>query len=378
MSVKIPNLLFIFGTRPEAIKLAPLIKEFAGRKGFVTKICVTAQHREMLDQVLEFFELAPEYDLNIMKRGQSLFDVTVDGLRALEKVFDEANPDLVFVQGDTTTSFIGALAAYYKKIPVAHIEAGLRSGNKYSPFPEEMNRVLASHLSDYHFTPTRRSVGNLEKENIRNHLYKVGNTVIDALFLGLDLIRNKGEEAYQNHFPMIRDDRKIVLVTGHRRESFGGPFEDICNAIRIVAEEYPEVDFIYPVHLNPNVQEPVMRLLKGLKNVHLIAPLDYPYFIWLMSKSYIVLTDSGGLQEEAPSLGKPVLVMRQLTERQEGVDAGTAKLVGSDRDKIITELKTLLDDKSAYESMAKAVNPYGDGTTSKQIADIVESIFRKK
>lgn len=375
MSASASTLLFIFGTRPEAIKLAPLIREFRTRPGFRVLVCVTAQHREMLDQVLTFFEIKPDYDLNIMRSNQTLFDVTVEGLKALEQVMTDSSPDLVFVQGDTTTSFIGALAAYYKKVRIAHIEAGLRSGNKYSPFPEEMNRVLASHLADYHFTPTRQSVGNLERENIRSHIYKVGNTVIDALFLGLELIGKKNGEVYEKYFPGIGLDRKIVLITGHRRESFGEPFENICLAIKELAEKNKTVEFIYPVHLNPNVQEPVNRILKNLDNVHLIAPLDYPKFIWLMNKSSIVLTDSGGLQEEAPALGKPILVMREVTERKEGIDAGTAKLVGTDRKLIVDEMTTLLTDEKAYMKMARAVNPYGDGTACRQIAELIERIL---
>ncbi|MBP6335022.1 MAG: UDP-N-acetylglucosamine 2-epimerase (non-hydrolyzing) [Bacteroidia bacterium] len=377
MAANRSTLLFIFGTRPEAIKLAPLIREFRSRKDFRVLVCVTAQHREMLDQVLSFFEIKPDYDLNIMRANQTLFDVTVEGLKALEQVLTDAAPDLVFVQGDTTTSFIGALAAYYKKIKVAHVEAGLRSGNKYSPFPEEINRVLTGHLADLHFTPTRQSVGNLERENIRAHLYKVGNTVIDALFLGLDLIKQKPESTFSGLFPGVQLQKKIVLITGHRRESFGGPFEDICEAIRSVAIQFTDVEFVYPVHLNPNVQEPVHRILKGLGNVHLIAPLEYPQFIWLMNQSHIVLTDSGGLQEEAPALGKPVLVMRDVTERVEGVDAGTAKLVGTNKDVIIRELSLLLSDEQEYQKMAKAVNPYGDGTSCRQIADLVVKIIAR-
>ena len=368
------KLLFVFGTRPEAIKLAPLVREFKNRKNAEVKVCVTAQHRQMLDQVLEFFDIVPDYDLNIMKPNQTLFDVTANGLKALEQVLTDFGPEIVFVQGDTTTSFVGALAAYYKKVKVAHIEAGLRSGNKYSPFPEEINRILAGHLADYHFPPTQQSVENLKRENITEHVYNVGNTVIDALFLGLDLVKKKDENTYAKAFAGIKLDHRIVLITGHRRESFGEPFENICHAIKTVASQFPDVEFVYPVHLNPNVQEPVNRLLSGLKNVHLITPLDYPHFIWIMEKCYVVLTDSGGLQEEAPSLGKPVLVMREVTERQEGVDAGTAKLVGTDKDVIIRELVTLLSDKVAYEKMAKAVNPYGDGTACKQIADIILKI----
>jgi UDP-N-acetylglucosamine 2-epimerase (non-hydrolysing) len=375
MSLK-TKLLFIFGTRPEAIKLAPLILEFQKhREKFEVQICVTAQHREMLDHVLNFFSLAPDFDLNIMKPGQSLFDVSVAVLKELEKVLDSFQPHLVFVQGDTTTSFIGALAAYYKKIKIAHIEAGLRSGNKYSPFPEEMNRVLAGRLSDFHFTPTKKSAENLQKENIHDHIYNVGNTVIDALFLGLALVKKSGEEKYGKEVGRIDWSKKIVLITGHRRESFGEPFEKICYAIQELAERFPDIEFVYPVHLNPNVQEPVHKILSSKKNVHLVEPLDYPSFIWLMNKSYIVLTDSGGLQEEAPSLGKPVLVMRDVTERQEGIDAGTAKLVGTNQQVIFTEMSILLTDESAYLKMAKAVNPYGDGTASKQIVEVISKIF---
>lgn len=371
MQDKAIKLLFVFGTRPEAIKLAPLVKEFKSRRNTNVKVCVTGQHRQMLDQVLEFFGIVPDYDLNIMKPNQTLFDVTADGLKALEPVLSEFQPEIVFVQGDTTTSFVGALAAYYKKIKVAHIEAGLRSDNKYSPFPEELNRILAGHLADYHFPPTIQSVNNLHRENIHEHVHCVGNTVIDALFLGLRLVKEKGEHEYAKKFEGIKMDRRIVLITGHRRESFGEPFENICNAIKTVASQFPEVEFVYPVHLNPNVQEPVNRLLSGLSNVHLITPLDYPHFIWIMEKCNVVLTDSGGLQEEAPALGKPVLVMREVTERQEGVDAGTAKLVGTNREVIIRELINLLSDPAAYEKMAKAVNPYGDGTACRQIADII-------
>ncbi len=369
------RLLFIFGTRPEAIKLAPLIREFQWRPGFAVKVAVTAQHREMLDQVLQFFSIRPDYDLNIMRPNQTLFDVTADGLKALQEVFDDAKPDLVFVQGDTTTSFIGALAAYYKKVKVAHVEAGLRSGDKYAPYPEEMNRIMAGHLADIHFTPTEQSNRNLAAEGITQQVFQVGNTVIDALFLGLDLLRPKGEAFFRAAFSGINLDRKLVLITGHRRESFGEPFEQICHAIRNTAIAHPNVEFVYPVHLNPNVQDPVNRILNGLENVHLIRPLDYPHFIWLMNRSSVVLTDSGGLQEEAPALGKPVLVMRNVTERQEGVDAGTARLVGTDRELIETELHKLLTDQSEYERMAKAVNPYGDGTACRKIVEKVNELI---
>jgi len=366
------KLLFIFGTRPEAIKLAPLILEFRKHDQFDVKVCVTAQHRQMLDQVLDFFEIKPDYDLDIMKPDQTLFEVTAEGLKALEKVYNDSSPDLVFVQGDTTTSFIGALAAYYSKVKVAHIEAGLRSGNKYSPFPEELNRILASQLSDFHFTPTTGSINNLNKENINANIYAVGNTVIDALFLGLELLKKRGEDEYSTFFKNIDLTKKIVLITGHRRESFGEPFQNICMAIKTCAEKFPSVEFVYPVHLNPNVQKTVHGLLSGVKNVHLMEPLGYAHFTWLMNKSYVVLTDSGGLQEEAPALAKPVLVMRDVTERQEGIDAGTALLVGTDEQRIIDLLSLLLTDKSEYEKMAKAISPYGDGTACRKIVEIIK------
>jgi len=366
------RILFILGTRPEAIKLAPVILAFKDQgEYFQTRVCVTAQHREMLDQVLSFFQIVPDHDLDLMKPGQSISDVTVTGLRSLDEMLQKHPADLVFVQGDTTTAFIGALAAYYRKIPVAHVEAGLRSGNKYSPFPEEMNRLLASHLSDFHFTPTREAVENLRRENIHKQVYNVGNPVIDALLLGLERIGKEGEEKYASLFKGIPFDRRIVLVTGHRRESFGKPFENICEAIRNCAARFPDVRFVYPVHLNPNVREPVRRLLSGIENVHLLEPLDYPHFIWLLNKSYLVLTDSGGLQEEAPSLGKPVLVMRDVTERTEGVQAGTARLVGTEKEVISDALTELLSDDLVYETMSKASNPYGDGNTAGRIVEVI-------
>jgi UDP-N-acetylglucosamine 2-epimerase (non-hydrolysing) len=367
------KLLFILGTRPEAIKLAPLVIEFKKNPRYEIKVCVTAQHREMLDQVLVFFEIVPDFDLDIMKPGQTLFGVTADALKALEKVFAGYLPHLVFVQGDTTTSFVGALAAYYSKVKVAHVEAGLRSGNKYSPFPEELNRMLAGRLSDFHFTPTKQGEANLAKENIIQNVFVVGNTVIDALFLGLQLIEKRGTD---KHGPAYALDttKKIVLITGHRRESFGEPFENICSAISACAEKFPGVEFVYPVHLNPQVSEPVHALLGGRKNVHLLDPLGYADFIRLMSRSYVLLTDSGGLQEEAPALGKPVLVMRDVTERSEGIDSGNAKLVGTDRQTIIDELSLLLTDDAVYSRMATAANPYGDGNACKKIAGIVSTL----
>ncbi len=370
--------LFVFGTRPEAIKMAPLVREFKKRTSeFETLVCLTGQHREMLKQVIDFFGIPEDFNLNLMKPNQTLFDITADGLKGLEKVIKECRPDVIFVQGDTTTAFIGALAGYYEKIKVVHIEAGLRSGNKYSPFPEEGNRILAGHIADFHFAPTDRAVSSLDKEGISKNVWQVGNTVIDALLLGLDLIRRQGEEKYFDYFKNLDFDKRIVLITGHRRESFGEPFENLCNAIKDVAEKYPDAQFVYPVHLNPNVREVVGRILSDKKNIFLIDPLDYPYLIWLMSKSYLVLTDSGGIQEEAPSLGKPVLVMRDVTERQEGVDAGTARLVGTNRKVIVDAVCELFDNRESYAKMANAVNPYGEGTTSKKVADIISTSFVK-
>jgi len=369
------KILFIFGTRPEAIKMAPLIKEFEKNKGkFNVKVCVTAQHREMLDQVLDFFKIKPDYDLDLMKPNQSLFTITADIIKSLESVLDSFNPDLVFVQGDTTTAFAGALAGFYKKIKIAHIEAGLRSHNRYSPFPEEINRVLAGHITDYHFAPTEKAKDNLINEGIKENVWVVGNTVIDALFLGLDIIKKEGEEKYYHFFDFIDFSKKIILVTGHRRESFGEPFRNICYALKDLADRYDDIEIVYPVHLNPNVRKPVNEILKGHKRIHLIEPLSYPYLIWLMSKSYIILTDSGGIQEEAPSLGKPVLVMREVTERTEGIEAGTAKLVGTDKEKIVSEATRLLESESEYKKMANAVNPYGDGKASQRIVDILREV----
>jgi len=370
------KILFIFGTRPEAIKMAPLIKEFYEHKDkFEIKICITAQHRQMLDQILDFFKIIPDYDLNLMKPNQTLFDITVDGLTGVNKIIDKYMPDLIFVQGDTTTVFVSALAGYYHKIPVAHLEAGLRSNNKYSPFPEEINRTLTGHIADFHFAPTLKAKKNLNKENIFNNIWVVGNTVIDALFLGIDLIKKTDDDKYLKHFKFIDFSKKIILVTGHRRESFGKPFENICNALKFIAEKNSDIEIVYPVHLNPNVQKPVNTILKEIKNIHLIKPLDYPYLIWLMNRSYLVLTDSGGIQEEAPSLGKPVLVMRDVTERMEGVKAGNAKLVGTDINKIIKETASLLTNKNIYNKMSKAKNPYGDGTTSKKIVKILSGVL---
>lgn len=366
----IKKLLFVFGTRPEAIKMAPVIhevKNYADK--FEAKICLTGQHKEMLQQVMDFFQLKEDYNLHLMKPNQTLFDITADALRALETTLTEFNPDLVLVQGDTTTAFTSALAAFYKKIKIAHIEAGLRSFDKYSPYPEEINRKIAGILTDFHFAPTIKAKQNLENENIHKNIFVVGNTVIDALLWGVEKVRN--DESYMKYFNYLNLTQKIILITGHRRESFGKPFENICDAIAELATHYRDVQFVYPVHLNPNVQNIVHQKLSGYKNIFLIQPLSYPHLIWLMDRSYFVITDSGGIQEEAPTLGKPVLVMRDVTEREEGIAAGTALLVGTSKERITQESKKLFEDAEAYERMSKAVNPYGTGDTSKQIAEIL-------
>lgn len=366
---RIMRILFVFGTRPEAIKLAPVIKELqVYPDAFDVKICVTAQHRKMLDQVLDFFDIVPDFDLDIMRPDQSLTDITTKALKGIEEVIFSCRPEWLIVQGDTTTTFAGALAAFYQKIRVAHVEAGLRSFHKYAPFPEEMNRVMTSHLSDFHFAPTPKARDNLLREGIVDEkISVVGNTSIDALFLCLDKVSNwKADE-----FPFLERidfNKRLILVTGHRRESFGEPFEEICYALKSIAENN-EVEIVYPVHLNPNVRRPVFKILSDIPNIHLIEPLDYPSFVWLMNKSYIILTDSGGVQEEAPSLGKTVLVTRDLTERIEGVQAGTAKVVGTDRHRIIHEVTRLLNDREDYEVMSKSLNPYGDGKASVRIRE---------
>ncbi|MEN8248427.1 MAG: UDP-N-acetylglucosamine 2-epimerase (non-hydrolyzing) [Bacteroidota bacterium] len=365
------KILFVFGTRPEAIKMAPLIKTFQGDPRLKTVVCVTGQHKEMLYQVLEFFKIQPAYDLALMKPDQTIYDITSAVLAGLKDILDKETPDLIFVQGDTTTAFTGALAGYYNQVKVAHLEAGLRSGNMYSPFPEEGNRILAGHLASYHLAPTQNAVDNLAAEGINKNVYKVGNTVIDALLLGLDILKSSDQKDIEKQFEDIDLSKRIILVTGHRRESFGEPFENMVNAIKEIAENYSDVEVVYPVHLNPNVRGIVNKVLSNTPNIHLIEPLDYPSLIWLMEKSYFVLTDSGGIQEEAPTLGKPVLVMRDITERQEGIEAGTAKLVGTNKQVIIDESIKLLDDPSAYDKMARAVNPYGDGSTSKQVLEII-------
>lgn len=365
------KLLFIFGTRPEAIKMAPLIHAFKYEKNiFDISICLTGQHKEMLHSVMSFFELEADYNIDLMQPNQTLFDITSRALTGIEQILDKCNPDVVFVQGDTTTAFTGALSAFYKRIKVAHLEAGLRSGNKYAPFPEEMNRQMTGVISDFHFAPTKISKENLYKENIHQNVFITGNTVIDALLWAVEKVRKN--EQYAKDFSFLDLNRKIILLTGHRRENFGQPFENICNAINRFSEQYPDVQIVYPVHLNPHVQEVVRRTLDNKNNIFLIDPLDYPQLVWLMDKSYFVITDSGGIQEEAPSLGKPVLVTREVTERMEGVMAGNAKLVGTDADKIFNEASTLLEDKNSYHKMSSIANPYGIGDTSKRIVEILK------
>lgn len=364
--------LCVFGTRPEAIKMAPLALALAGDERFDAKVCVTGQHREMLDQVLDLFEIKPDFDLNIMKPGQDLTDVTTAILQGMRQVLVDFRPDIVLVHGDTATTLAASLAAYYQQIPVAHVEAGLRTGNLYSPWPEEANRKLTGALANLHFAPTRNSQDNLLNEGVdQDRIVVTGNTVIDAL---LDVVKRLDEdsELYARAaapVAFLDPSRKVVLVTGHRRESFGGGFERICQALMEVAQQHPDVDIVYPVHLNPNVREPVNRLLSGIDNIQLIEPLDYLPFVHLMSRAYIILTDSGGIQEEAPSLGKPVLVMRDTTERPEAVAAGTVKLVGTEVSNIVRELNRLLLDQEAYRAMSFAHNPYGDGKACQRILD---------
>ena len=395
------RVMLVFGTRPEAIKVAPLVKEFQKHTDqFETIVCVTGQHREMLDQVLHLFEIKPDYDLNIMKQGQDLYDVTARVITGLRDVYKEAQPDVVFVHGDTTTSMAAALAAFYQQIPVAHIEAGLRTHNIYSPWPEEMNRQITSRIAVYNLAPTSLSKENLLKEGIdESTIIVTGNTVIDALYLVLDKIKSdkslqsdiKGTllesglpaAIVEDYMSPLPNKRKLVLITGHRRENFGEGFLNMCNAIKTLTEKYPDVDFVYPMHLNPNVRKPIKEIFGELAvsknieeksadhNIYFIEPLEYLPFVFLMEQSTLVLTDSGGIQEEAPGLGKPVLVMRDTTERPEAVDAGTVKLVGTNYDLIVSETSRLLDDQEYYNSMAQANNPYGDGQACERIIEFV-------
>jgi UDP-N-acetylglucosamine 2-epimerase (non-hydrolysing) len=359
------KILTVFGTRPEAIKMAPLVKGLASHPEFFdSRVCVTAQHRQMLDQVLNLFEIKPEYDLDIMKPGQSLTDITCNVLKRLAPVLAEFQPDVILVHGDTTTTFTASLAAYYQKISVGHVEAGLRTGNIYSPWPEEMNRRLTGAITRYHFAPTERSRQNLLAEGVDDSSILVtGNTVIDALLDIVKLIRRDSSLRRQlgERFSFLSLDKRLILVTGHRRENFGKGLEQICKALREIAASYDDVEILYPVHLNPNVQEPVQRILGTVRNIHLIAPQDYLPFVYLMDRSHLIITDSGGVQEEAPSLGKPILVTRDITERPEAVEAGTVKLVGTETARIITETDKLLHDRGAYQVISQTQNPYGDG-----------------
>ena len=366
--------------------MAPLVKELEKYPSiFNTKICITAQHREMLDQVLNLFSINPSYDLNIMKPKQDLYDITINVIMGMKNVLSDFTPDMALVHGDTTTTFASSLACYYQKIPVGHVEAGLRTGNKYSPWPEEMNRKLTGAIADYHFAPTELAKHNLLKENVQEqNIIVTGNTVIDALHFVLKKIKNESalekeiittiyEKGYKNIYNLLDKKRKMILITGHRRENFGQGFEDICLALKTLAQEYPDFDLLYPVHLNPNVQKPVFEHLSEIDNIFLIEPLDYLPFVYLMEKSYIVLTDSGGIQEEAPSIGKPVLVMRDTTERPEAIEAGTVKLVGTDYNKIIEEVSNLINNDELYQKMSFAHNPYGDGLACKRIVDFLNS-----
>jgi len=378
MNVEKKRVLLVFGTRPEAIKMAPLVKVLKEDKELDAKVCVTAQHREMLDQVLDLFDITPEYDLNLMKPGQDLYDITANVLLGMKDVLSDFKPDVVLVHGDTTTTSATALSSFYQKIKVGHVEAGLRTGDIYSPWPEEANRQITGVLANYHFAPTETSKANLVKENKdSNNIIVTGNTVIDALFLALQKIESdktlesKIISEIASQYP-LKEDKKIILVTGHRRENFGQGFINICNSLKTLALNNPDIDIVYPVHLNPNVQKPVKEILADVDNIYLIDPLQYEQFIYMMNRSYFIITDSGGVQEEAPSLGKPVLVMRDTTERPEAVEAGTVKLVGTDPEVIITEAQKLLDDKEEYEKMSKAHNPYGDGKASQRIVEFLK------
>jgi UDP-N-acetylglucosamine 2-epimerase (non-hydrolysing) len=374
------KVLIVFGTRPEAIKMAPLVKEFEKNQNFFnTKVCITAQHREMLDQVLDLFQITPNYDLDIMKPDQNLYDITSNILLKIKPVLEEFEPDVVLVHGDTATTFATSLATYYQKIKIGHVEAGLRTGNLYSPWPEEGNRRLTGVLTDYHFSPTDTSKKNLLNEGVNNELiFVTGNTVIDALKLVVNRIKNDETLRLKIEDTIIQSgfqelNSKFILVTGHRRENFGQGFLNICEALKVLAKKNSDITILYPVHLNPNVRKPVNELLANVSNIKLVEPFQYEEFIYLMSKSYLILTDSGGIQEEAPSLGKPVLVMRDTTERPEAVEAGTVRLVGSDRDNIIKEVQDLIDDSDEYQKMSKAHNPYGNGNASKNIVKILRN-----
>lgn len=373
------KILIVFGTRPEAIKMVPLIKEFKKYNDFEIKICVSAQHRQMLDQVLNLFEIKPDYDLDIMRANQDLYDISSRVLLGMRDVMKDFCPNVVLVHGDTTTSFVGALAAFYQKIKIGHVEAGLRTNDLYSPFPEEANRQITGVLADFHFAPTQSSKQNLIKENKNpNSIIVTGNTVIDTLFLMIDKIeknvnlRDEITSILRLKYSNFGSERKFILVTGHRRENFGDGFLNICDALKNIAQNNPEIDIVYPVHLNPNVQKPVREILSNLSNVYLIDPLEYEKFVYLMSKSFFIITDSGGIQEEAPSLGKPVLVTRDTTERPEALQSGTVKLVGTNKNIIIKEAQNLILQKDEFEKMSKANNPYGDGKASERIVEFLK------
>jgi len=381
--MKIKKVLLVFGTRPEAIKMAPLVKTFQDNDTFITKVCVTAQHREMLDQVLDLFEIIPDYDLNLMKLGQDLYDITSNVLFGMKDVLSDFKPDIVLVHGDTTTTSATSLSAFYQQIKIGHVEAGLRTGDLLSPWPEEANRQITGILANYHFAPTITSKKNLLKENKNpKDIIVTGNTVIDALFLALKKIKNTPQLESQIIKQLsslnytIKNDKKIILVTGHRRENHGQGFINICDALKEIALANPTFDIVYPVHLNPNVQKPVKKILRNIDNIYLIEPLQYEQFIYLMDKSYFIITDSGGVQEEAPSLGKPVLVMRDTTERPEAIEAGTVKLVGTDKNKIIKEAQKLIDDQIEYNKMCKAYNPYGDGKACEVIVNYISRSYQ--
>lgn len=368
------RILSVFGTRPEAIKMAPLVSVLAKDERFESRVCVTAQHREMLDQVLELFSIKPDYDLNVMKTGQNLHDLTASILSLMRPVLKDFEPEVVMVHGDTNTTFAASLAAYYEHVPVGHVEAGLRTGNIYSPWPEEANRKLTGALTRYHFAPTETSKRNLLKEGFsETNIHITGNTVIDALLQVNDKIAQDSvlRKQMNKHFAFLEESKKSILVTGHRRESFGEGFERICKALELIAKRYPECQIVYPVHLNPHVQEPVKRILKSVDNIFLIEPQQYLPFVFLMQHAHIILTDSGGVQEEAPSLGKPVLVMRDTTERPEAVTAGTVKLVGTDIEEIVENISTLMENEKLYKRMSMAHNPYGDGKASDRIVSIL-------
>lgn len=367
--------LIVFGTRPEAIKMAPLVKAFQANNNFETKVCVTAQHREMLDQVLSFFDIKPDYDLDLMKPNQNLYGLTADIITGLKPVLEDFKPDYVYVHGDTTTTMASSIAAFYSGAKVCHVEAGLRTFNKRAPFPEEINRCVTGSVADYHFAPTQTSSDNLLNERVlKESILITGNTVIDALLESVDRVETIENEEINQLKEIVDPQKRLILVTGHRRENHGQGMINICEALREIVETHSDVQIIYPVHLNPNVQKPVYDILGSNKNIHLIDPLAYPAFVWLMNQSKLIITDSGGVQEEAPSLGKPVLVMRDTTERPEAVDAGTVLLVGTNKEKIVAEASSLLSDEKRYEAMSALHNPYGDGLACKRIVEFIEAL----